>query len=425
MENTRFEVCARLPIFKRDSLYGKGLEAVSNRGAKGRKLCYNDGAIYCPVEVSPIPLRRRFKHIFDRLTKVDAKSIIITFLLFYIWRREQGYTTMGFNLKNRHLLKLADSTPQEIAFLVQLAAELKAARNAGAEVPRLQGKNIALIFEKDSTRTRVAFEVAAYEQGARVTYLGPSGSHIGVRESMKDTARVLGRVFDAIEYRGFKQATVEELAQYAGVPVWNGLTAEAHPTQGLADLLTMQEHTKKPLEKVSCCFLGYSDVNVAQSLLLGAVKMGIDFRLAGPREHWPDAEATALARGVAQETGARLTITEDADAAVKGCDFLYTDTWVAVGEPVDLWGERIKQMLPYQVNSRLMALTGNPHTRFMHCLPAFHNTETKIGKEIYEQYGLEGLEVTEEVFESAASIVFDQAENRLHTIKAVMVATLA
>lgn len=331
---------------------------------------------------------------------------------------------MGFNLKNRHFLRLGDFTPQEISFLLQLSAELKAAKYAGTEVPRLQGKNIALIFEKDSTRTRIAFEVAAYDQGARVTYLGPSGSHIGVKESMKDTARVLGRLYDAIEYRGFGQEIVEELARYAGVPVWNGLTNEAHPTQALADLLTMQEHSHKPLEEIAVCFLGHAEVNVARSLLVGAAKMGMDIRLAGPKKTWPDTDFTARVYAIAQETGARITITEDAETAVKGCDFLYTDVWVSMGESAELWGERIEQMLPYQVTSRLMALTGNPNVKFMHCLPAFHNTETKMGRTIYEKHGLEAMEVTEEVFESNASIVFDQAENRLHTIKAIMLATL-
>lgn len=331
---------------------------------------------------------------------------------------------MAFNLKSRHFLKLEDFTPQEIAFLLQLSAELKAAKYAGSETPRLQGKNIALIFEKDSTRTRMAFEVAAYDQGAHVTYFGPKGSHIGAKESMKDTARVLGRIYDAIEYRGFGQEIVEELAQYAGVPVWNGLTTEAHPTQVLADLLTMQEHTKKTLAEISFCFLGHANVNTARSLLIGATKMGMDIRLAGCQECWPESDLVTHASAIAEETGARITITEDVKAAVKGCDFLYTDVWVSMGESTELWEKRIEQMLPYQVNSKLMALTQNPHVKFMHCLPALHNTETNLGKTIYEKYGLDGLETTDEVFESRASIVFDQAENRLHTIKAIMVATL-
>ena len=332
---------------------------------------------------------------------------------------------MAFNLKNRHFLKLEDFTPQEISFLLQLAAELKAAKYAGNEIPRLQGKNIALIFEKDSTRTRIAFEVAAYDQGAHITYLGPQGSHIGTKESMKDTARVLGRIYDAIEYRGFGQEIVEELARYAGVPVWNGLTTEAHPTQVLADFLTMQEHTKKTLTEVSFCFLGHVNGNIARSLLMGAAKMGMDIRLAGCAECWPETDLVTHAATIAEETGARISITEDVEAAVKGCDFLYTDVWVSMGESSELWEKRIKQMLPYQVNSKLMALTQNPNVKFMHCLPALHNTETTLGQTIYEKYGLNGLEVTDGVFESRASIVFDQAENRLHTIKAIMIATLA
>jgi ornithine carbamoyltransferase len=332
---------------------------------------------------------------------------------------------MGFNLKNRHFLELDDFTPQELSFLLQLAAELKAAKYAGSELPRLQGKNIALIFEKDSTRTRIAFEVAAYDQGAHVTYFGPTGTHIGTKESMKDTARVLGRMYDAIAYRGFGQEIVEELARYAGIPVYNSLTTEAHPTQVLADFLTMQEHTEKALAEISFCFLGYVNVNIARSLLIGAAKMGMDVRLAGCEETWPDNDLVAHTSAIAEETGARITITEDVELAVKGCDFLYTDVWVSMGEPVELWEQRIEQMLPYQVNSRMMALTQNPHVKFMHCLPAMHNTETKLGKTIYEKYGQDGLETTDEVFESENSIVFDQAENRLHTIKALMIATLS
>ena len=331
---------------------------------------------------------------------------------------------MSFNLRNRHFLKLDDFTPQEIKFLLQLSAELKAAKYAGTEVQHLKGKQIALIFEKDSTRTRCGFEVAAYHQGAHVTYISPSGSHIGYKETMKDTARVLGRMYDGIEYRGFTQAEAEELAEYSGVPVLNGLTNETHPTQVLADLLTMQEHTHKPLEDVSFCFLGDIGYNMADSLMIGAAKMGMDIRLAGPRQTWPAETRVSQARAIAAETEARIALTEDAEAAVRGCDFLYTDVWVSMGEAPDLWDERIKQMLPYQVNSKLMAMTQNPVTKFMHCLPALHNADTKLGKEIHEKYGLSALEVTDEVFESKASIVFDQAENRLHTIKAVMVATL-
>jgi ornithine carbamoyltransferase len=331
---------------------------------------------------------------------------------------------MAFNLKNRHFLKLDDFSPQELDFLLRLSADLKTAKYAGTEVPRLNGKQIALIFEKDSTRTRSAFEVAAYDQGAHVTYIGPSGSHIGSKETMKDTARVLGRMYDGIEYRGFAQANVEELAHYAGVPVWNGLTNEAHPTQVLADFLTMQEHVQKPLHEVSFCFLGDVGHNVGDSLMVGAAKMGMDIRLAGPQSSWPLQTRIDEMNALSQETGATFTITEDVETAVRGCDFLYTDVWVSMGESSDLWAERIKEMQLYQVNSELMKMTHNPHTKFMHCLPALHNTDTKLGKEIHEKYGLSALEVTDEVFESPASIVFDQAENRLHTIKAIMVATL-
>ena len=333
---------------------------------------------------------------------------------------------MGFNLRNRHFLRLDDFTPQEIGFLLQLSANLKAAKYAGTEIQQLQGKNIALIFEKDSTRTRCAFEVAAFDQGAHVTYLGASGSHIGYKETMKDTARVLGRMYHGIQYRGAKQTTVTELARYAGVPVWNGLTDEAHPTQVLADLLTMQEHTHKPLEQISFCFLGDTGFNVSDSLLVGGAKMGMDIRLAGPKEYWPAEARLAEVNAIAHATGARITITEDAEVAVDGCDFVYTDVWVSMGEPAERWEKRVgqRQMLPYQVNAELMARTNNPQAKFMHCLPAYHNTDTAVGKQVHEQYGLDALEVTEDVFESPSSIVFDQAENRLHTIKAVLVATL-
>lgn len=329
-----------------------------------------------------------------------------------------------FNVRNRSFLKLDDFTPQELTFLLHLAAELKAAKYARTEVPRLRGKQIALIFEKDSTRTRAGFEVAAFDQGAHVTYIGPSGSHIGYKETMKDTARVLGRIYDGIEYRGFTQAEAEELARYAGVPVWNGLTDQAHPTQVLADFLTMQEHTHKPLEEVAFCFLGDVGYNMADSLLIGAAKMGMDIRLAGPKDTWPEASRLNEALFIARETGGRILLTEEIETAVRGCDFLYTDVWVSMGESPDLWGDRVKEMLPYQVNDAVMAMTRNPTTRFMHCLPALHNSQTELGKEIFETYGLSALEVTDEVFESKASIVFDQAENRLHTIKAVLVATL-
>jgi len=331
---------------------------------------------------------------------------------------------VAFNLNNRSFLKLDDFTPREIEFLLQLASELKAAKYAGTEVQRLKGKQIALIFEKDSTRTRTSFEVAAYDQGAHVTYLGPSGSHIGYKESIKDTARVLGHIYDGIEFRGSSHNDVEELARYAGVPVWNGLTDTAHPTQVLADLLTMQEHVHKPLKDTSFCFLGHVGHNMGDSLMVGAAKMGMDIRLAGPEISWPTAARANELKTLARETGGHINVTEDVEAAVQGCDVLYTDVWVSMGEPPQSWGERISLMLPYQVNSKLMQLTRNPHTKFMHCLPALHNTETGLGRQLYEQHGLEALEVTDEVFESSASIVFDQSENRLHTIKAVMVATL-
>lgn len=331
---------------------------------------------------------------------------------------------MAFNIKNRSLLTLADYTPEEIGFLLKLAADLKAAKYAGTEVPRLRGKDIALIFEKDSTRTRVGFEVAAYDQGARVTYLGPTGSHIGHKESVKDTARVLGRVYDAIEYRGFGQEIVEELAKYSGVPVYNGLTKEFHPTQILADFLTMQEHAEKPLHQVSYVFLGDAANNMGDSLLIGGAKMGMDVRLCAPRACWPSDRVQEMAAGAARETGARIMVTEDIDVAVAGVDFVYTDVWLSMGEPKEKWAERIRLLLPYQVNADLMTKTGNPRVKFMHCLPAFHNTETTVGAEILAEFGIDAMEVTEEVFESPASIVFDQAENRLHTIKAVLVATL-
>lgn len=331
---------------------------------------------------------------------------------------------MAFQLKNRHFLKLDDYTPEEIGYLLQLSAELKAAKYAGTEQQRLRGKNIALIFQKDSTRTRIAFEVAAADQGAHSTYLGPSGSHIGASETIRDTARVLGRVYDGIQYRGYAQAVVEELARYAGVPVWNGLTNEAHPTQVLGDFLTMQEHSAKPLEEMTFCFLGDPGFNVGDSLMMGAAKMGMDMRLAGPKFFWPREARMEQIRAVAAQTGARITLTEDAEAAVQGCDFIYTDVWLSMGETPELWGERIQQMMPFQVNSRLMALSHNPDTKFMHCLPSYHTKETKLGAWLYEQFGMDAMEVTDEVFESSASVVFDQAENRLHTIKAVMVATM-
>ncbi|HBG71496.1 MAG: ornithine carbamoyltransferase [Bacteroidetes bacterium GWF2_43_63] len=332
---------------------------------------------------------------------------------------------MAFNLKNRNFLKLLDFTPQEIKFLLQLSADLKKAKYAGTEVQRLKGKNIVLLFEKDSTRTRCAFEVAALDQGAHVTYLGPSGSQIGKKESMKDTARVLGRMYDGIEYRGYAQEIVETLGKYAGVPVWNGLTTEFHPTQILADFLTMMEHTDKPLNKVAFCYMGDARNNMGNSLMVGAAKMGMDFRACAPKSIWPEEGLVAKCREIAKETGAKITLTENVEEGVKGCDFLYTDVWVSMGEPAEVWAERINLLKPYQVNKKAMDLTGNPNAKFMHCLPAFHNRETAVGEDIFQKFGIESMEVTEEVFESPASIVFDEAENRLHTIKAVMVATLA
>lgn len=331
---------------------------------------------------------------------------------------------MAFNLRNRNFLKLLDFSPKEIKYMLDLAADLKKAKYAGTEQPRLKGKNIALIFEKTSTRTRCAFEVAAHDQGAQVTYLGPSGSQIGVKESMADTARVLGRMYDGIEYRGFGQAIVEELARYAGVPVWNGLTNEFHPTQILADFLTMMEHTDKPLNKVTLAYLGDARFNMGNSLMVGGAKMGMDVRIVAPKELQPDAELVATCKAIAEETGATVTITDNVEEGVKGCDFLYTDVWVSMGEPAEVWAERIKLLTPYQVNKRAMELTGNKNCKFMHCLPAYHNLETQVGRDVYKQFGMNGLEVTEEVFESENSIVFDEAENRMHTIKAVMVATL-
>ncbi len=331
---------------------------------------------------------------------------------------------MAYNLKNRSFLKLLDFSPKEIQYLLDLAAELKKAKYAGTEQPRLKGKNIALIFEKTSTRTRCAFETAAYDQGAHVTYLGPTGSQIGVKESMKDTARVLGRMYDGIEYRGFAQTTVEELARYSGVPVWNGLTNEFHPTQILADFLTMSEHSDKPLHQISYAYLGDARFNMGNSLLVGGAKMGMDVRIVAPKALQPAKELVDECLKIASETGARIIITDDVKAGVKGCDFLYTDVWVSMGEPDSVWKERIELLKPYQVNAALMAATGNPACKFMHCLAAYHNRETKVGEDVFQKFGMNGVEVTEEVFESPASIVFDEAENRLHTIKAVMVATL-
>jgi ornithine carbamoyltransferase len=327
-------------------------------------------------------------------------------------------------LKNRHFLKLLDFTPAEIKYLLDLSGELKKNKKEGREIQHLKGKNIALIFEKASTRTRCAFEVAAFDQGANVTYLGPSGSQIGQKESMKDTARVLGRMYDGIEYRGYGQSIVEELAVYAGVPVWNGLTNEFHPTQVLADLLTMSEHSNKPFNKMTFCYLGDARYNMGNSLMVGCAKMGIDFRIAAPAAYQPSPELVEQCRKIALETGARITITDNVNEAVNNADFLYTDVWVSMGEPDSVWEERIRLLRPYQVNPEVIKMTGNPDVKFLHCLPAFHNRETKVGEDIFKKFGLDGMEVTEDVFESAHSIVFDEAENRLHTIKAVMVATL-
>ena len=331
---------------------------------------------------------------------------------------------MAFNLRNRSFLKLLDFTPEEIKFLLQLSADLKKAKYTGTEQQTLKGKNVVLLFEKDSTRTRCAFEVAAMDQGAGVTYLGPSGSQMGKKESMKDTARVLGRMYDGIEYRGYSQEIVEALAQYSGVPVWNGLTTEFHPTQILADFLTMMEHSDKPLHQVSFAYLGDARNNMGNSLMVGAAKMGMDFRAVAPKQCQPTDELVAKCREIAKQTGAKITLTDNVEEGVKGVDFLYTDVWVSMGEPDSVWEERIKLLTPYQVNMKVVKATGNPNVKFLHCLPAFHNRETTVGEEIYQKFKLEAMEVTEDVFESQMSIVFDEAENRLHTIKAVMVATL-
>ncbi|MEJ6781274.1 ornithine carbamoyltransferase [Aminobacter sp. Piv2-1] len=331
---------------------------------------------------------------------------------------------MPVNLQGRSVLKLLDFTPDEIRFLLRLSASLKQAKYGGYESQRLKGKNIALIFEKDSTRTRTGFEVAAYDQGAHVTYLGPTGTQIGKKESMKDTARVLGRMYDAIEYRGFGQEQAETLAAYAGVPVYNGLTDEFHPTQILADFLTMREFTRKHLSQIAFCFLGDAGNNVGNSLLAGAAQIGMDVRLGAPKACWPDEALVAQCRDIAGKTGAKITLTEDPVEAARGCDYVYTDVWVSMGEPDSVWAERIELLTPYRVTTRIMAATGNPHAKFMHCLPAFHNRETEIGEKIFRQFGIDCMEVEEAVFESEASVVFDQAENRMHTIKAILVATL-
>lgn len=329
-----------------------------------------------------------------------------------------------FNLRNRNFLTLMDFTPKEINYFLDLARDLKRAKYTGTEKQTLKGKNIALIFEKSSTRTRCAFEVGALDQGAHVTYLGPTGTQMGKKESVADTARVLGRMYDGIEYRGFGQDVVEELAKYAGVPVWNGLTTEDHPTQILADFLTVQEHFDKPLNKIVFVYTGDGRNNMANALMIGAAKMGMDFRIVSAKHLFPEAELVAKCNEVAKETGAKITITDDVAVGVKNADVLYTDVWVSMGEPDEAWAERIKILKPYQINMDMIKLTGNKNVKFMHCLPAFHDKKTIVGEEIFEKYGLEGLEVTDEVFESEYSIVFDEAENRMHTIKAVMVATL-
>jgi ornithine carbamoyltransferase len=331
---------------------------------------------------------------------------------------------MALNLKNRNFLKLLDFSPDEILFLLNLAKSLKTADYTGTEKELLKGKKIALIFEKASTRTRCAFETAAYDQGAHVTYLGPSGSQMGEKESLKDTARVLGRMYDGIEYRGFEQARVELLAQYAGVPVWNGLTNEYHPTQILADLLTMMEHSSKPLKRIKVAYMGDARNNMGNSLMVGATKMGMDYRSIAPKTLQPEETLVAKAQQVCAQTGARIMITDDVAAGVKDCDYICTDVWVSMGEPEEVWRERIELLRPFRVNSRVMEMSGNPNVKFLHCLPAFHNCETRIGERIYQNFGLEAMEVTESVFESDASVVFDEAENRVHTIKAIMVATL-
>jgi len=331
---------------------------------------------------------------------------------------------MAFNLKGRNFLKVLDFNQRELRYLLDLSRDLKRAKYSGTEQKHLSGKNICLIFEKSSTRTMCAFEVAAMDQGAGVTYLGPSGSQIGHKESMKDTARVLGRMYDAIEYRGFGQDIVEELGKFAGVPVFNGLTDEFHPTQMLADVLTMWEHSDKPLHDISYAFVGDARSNMGHSLMIIGCLMGMDVRIAGPKANWPSDEFLGPAQKAAEQYGARLTITEDPKEAVKGADFIHTDVWVSMGEPAEVWEERIKLLKPYQVNKELMAASGVPNTKFMHCLPAFHNRETKVGEEMFEKFGIAEMEVTDEVFESPAALQFEQAENRMHTIKAVLVATL-
>ncbi len=331
---------------------------------------------------------------------------------------------MAFNLRNRSFLTLLDFTPKEIKYLIDLSRDLKRAKYAGTEQKRLVGKNIVLLFEKDSTRTRCSFEVAAYDQGAHVTYLGPSGSQMGKKESIPDTARVLGRMYDAIEYRGYAQSTVEDLAKYSGVPVWNGLTDFDHPTQVLADFLTAEEHINKPLSEMVFVYAGDGHNNVANALMIGASKMGMDFRIVAPKELFPEQWLLDKCKEIAAETGGKISVTDDVAEGVKNADILYTDVWVSMGEPTEVWESRIKLLKPYQINMEMLKLTGNPDVIFEHCLPAFHDLKTVVGKEIFEKYGISEMEVTDEVFESKHSVVFDEAENRMHTIKAVMVATL-
>jgi ornithine carbamoyltransferase len=331
---------------------------------------------------------------------------------------------MGFNLRNRSFLKLIDFSKRDLTYILDLARDLKRAKYAGTEVRLLRGKNIALIFEKASTRTRCAFEVAAYDQGANVTYLDPTGSHMGKKESVKDTARVLGRMYDAIEYRGAGQHIVEELAKYAGVPVFNGLTDEFHPTQMCADIMTMREYMPQPWHDFSYAFVGDARSNIGNSLMIAGCLMGMDVRIGAPRQLWPDEELLEYARQLEKANKGKLILTEDPLEAVKGVQFIHTDVWVSMGEPAEVWEKRIKLLMPYQVNAELMAASGNPRVRFMHCLPAFHNLETEVGREIMKQFGLDAMEVTEEVFESTAGIQFEQAENRVHSIKALLVATL-
>jgi ornithine carbamoyltransferase len=332
---------------------------------------------------------------------------------------------MSFNLRNRSLLAVQDYTTREFQYVLDLARDLKRAKYARTEQMHLKGKEICLIFEKTSTRTRCAFEVACYDQGANVTYLDPAGSQIGHKESFKDTARVLGRMFDAIEYRGSAQKGVEQLAKYAGVPVYNGLTDEYHPTQMLADVMTMREHSDRPIPDIKYAYLGDTRSNMGHSLMIVGCLMGMDVRICGPKQLWPSDEYTKIANELAEKSGARLKITDDVAAAVKGVDFIHTDVWVSMGEPKEVWAERIKMLKPYQVNRAMMKASGNPQVKFMHCLPAFHDTETVLGKQIAEDYGMsDGLEVTDDVFESESNVAFEQAENRMHTIKALLVATL-